>query len=161
MTAVLNLASVGAAFGVLALVFQRSWADGILGYTSSGFVVDWIPLFTLVVLMGLSMDYQVFVLSPVREGVARGLPPRLAVESGVSHTAGSVTSAAAVMVSIFAISASLSILEMKRIGIGLAAAVLIDATLVRVVILPALLVMLGKVAWWPTRISRPVAEPVS
>jgi RND superfamily putative drug exporter len=160
ITTVLNLASVGAAFGVLALVFQHSWADSLLGYTSSGFVVDWIPLFTFVVLMGLSMDYHVFVLSRVREGIKRGLPPKLAVEAGVSQTAGVVTSAAAVMVSIFAIFASLSLLEMKQIGIGLAAAVFIDATLVRIVILPAILVLMGKVAWWPMRVRRPAAEPV-
>jgi RND superfamily putative drug exporter len=160
ITTLLNLASVGAAFGVLTLVFQHSWANGLLGYTSSGFVVDWIPLFTFVVLMGLSMDYHVFVLSRVREGVARGLPPRLAVEAGVSRTAGVVTSAAAVMVSVFAIFASLSMLEMKQIGVGLAAAVLIDATLIRVVLLPAMLALLGKVAWWPSRVRRPAAQPV-
>ncbi len=141
-------------------MFQHSWANGLLGYTSSGFIVDWIPLFTFVVLMGLSMDYHVFVLSRVREGIQRGLPPKLAVEAGVSQTAGVVTSAAAVMVSIFAIFASLSLLEMKQIGIGLAAAVLIDATLVRIVILPAILVLMGKLAWWPMRVRRPAAEPV-
>ncbi len=160
ITTLLNLLSVGAAFGVLTLVFQHSWADGLLGYTSSGFVVDWIPLFTFVVLMGLSMDYHVFVLSRVREGLQRGLPPKLAVEAGVSQTAGVVTSAAAVMVSIFAIFAGLSLLEMKQIGIGLAAAVFIDATLVRIVMLPSILVLMGRAAWWPMRVRRPEAEPI-
>ena len=155
LTTALNLASVGAAFGVLTLVFQHSWADGLLGYTSSGFVVSWIPLFTFVVLMGLSMDYHVFVLSRVREFVVRGLPPRLAVEYGVSQTAGVVTSAAAVMVSVFAIFASLSLLELKQIGVGLAVAVLVDATLVRIVLLPAALVLLDHRAWWPMRSQRP------
>jgi RND superfamily putative drug exporter len=161
ITTALNLASVGAAFGVLTLVFQHSWAEGLLGFTSSGFVVDWIPLFTFVVLMGLSMDYHVFVLSRVREGIAKGLPPKIAVEAGVSQTAGVVTSAAAVMVSIFAIFASLSLLEMKQIGVGLAAAVFIDATLVRIVILPAILVLLGRAAWWPMRVRRPAARQVA
>ncbi len=160
ITTLLNLLSVGAAFGVLTLVFQHSWADGLLNYTSPGFIVSWIPLFTFVVLMGLSMDYHVFVLSRVREGIARGLPPRVAVESGVSQTAGVVTSAAAVMVSVFAIFASLSMVEMKQIGVGLAAAVLIDATLVRVVMLPSILVLLGRAAWWPMRVRRPVSVPV-
>ena len=155
VTTALNLASVGAAFGVLTLVFQHSWANGLLGYTSSGFVVDWIPLFMFVVLMGLSMDYHVFVLSRVREGVRRGLPPKVAVEAGVSQTAGVVTSAAAVMVSVFAIFASLSMLEMKQLGVGLAVAVFIDATLVRVILLPAALSLLGRWAWFPGRIGKP------
>jgi RND superfamily putative drug exporter len=160
ITTLLNLGSVGAAFGVLTLVFQHSWADGLLNYTAPGFIVSWIPLFTFVVLMGLSMDYHVFVLSRVREGIGRGLPPRVAVEAGVSQTAGVVTSAAAVMVSLFAIFASLSMVEMKQIGVGLAAAVLIDATLVRVVILPSILTLLGRAAWWPMRVRRPAAETV-
>lgn len=160
LTTLLNLLSVGAAFGVLTLVFQHSWADGLLGYTSSGFVVSWIPLFTFVVLMGLSMDYHVFVLSRVREYVVGGLPPRLAVEYGVSQTAGVVTSAAAVMVSVFAIFASLSLLELKQIGVDLAVAVLIDATLVRVVLLPAALILLGHLAWWPMRTPQSKAAAV-
>jgi RND superfamily putative drug exporter len=121
----------------------------------------------LVVLVGLSMDYHVFVLSRVREGLDRGLSPRLAVEAGVSQTAGIVTSAAAVMVSVFAIFATLSLVELKQIGVGLAVSVLVDATLVRVVMMPALLVVLGRVAWWPARpapwltsVVEPVLEPV-
>jgi RND superfamily putative drug exporter len=160
LTTVLNLLSVGAAFGVLTLVFQHSWAEGLLGFTSSGFVVDWIPLFMFTVLVGLSMDYHVFVLSRVREGIARGLPPRLAVEAGVSETAGVVTSAAAVMVSVFAVFATLSMLEMKQMGVGLAVAVLVDATIVRVVMLPSLLALLGRAAWWPARPRRLELEQV-
>jgi putative drug exporter of the RND superfamily len=163
ITTVLNLASVAAAFGVLTLVFQNSWAEGLLDFRSQGFVIDWIPLFMFVVLIGLSMDYHVFVLSRVREGIQRGLPPKLAVESGVTETAGVVTSAAAVMVSVFAVFATLSMIEMKQMGVGLAVAVLIDATLVRVVMLPSLLVVLGRAAWWPARLPRPtmvnVEEP--
>jgi RND superfamily putative drug exporter len=165
ITTVLNLASVAAAFGVLTLVFQHTWAENLLGFHSSGFVVDWIPLFMFVVLIGLSMDYHVFVLSRVREGINRGLPPKLAVEAGVSETAGVVTSAATVMVSVFAVFATLSLLEMKQMGVGLAVAVLLDATLVRVVMLPSLLVILGKAAWWPARPPKvaltPVVEPES
>jgi len=160
VTTVLNLLSVAAAFGVLTLVFQHTWAEGLLGFHSSGFVVDWIPLFMFTVLVGLSMDYHVFVLSRVREGIVRGLPPRLAVEAGVSETAGVVTSAATVMVSVFAVFATLSLLEMKQMGVGLAAAVLLDATLVRVVMLPSLLVLLGRAAWWPARPRRLDLEQV-
>ncbi|MET0929186.1 MAG: MMPL family transporter [Aeromicrobium sp.] len=139
LTTALNLLSVGAAFGVLTLVFQHSWADGLLDYTSSGHVIDWIPLFCFVVLIGLSMDYHVFVLSRVREGLRRGLPYEQAVEFGIRETASVVTSAAAVMVSVFAVFATLDMLEMKQMGVGLSVAILLDATLVRLVLLPALL----------------------
>jgi len=142
LTTALNLLSVGASFGVLTLVFQHSWADGLLGYESSGFVVDWIPLFCFVVLVGLSMDYHVFVLSRVREGLRQGLPYERAVEFGIRETASVVTSAAAVMVSVFAVFAVLGMLEMKQMGVGLSVAILLDATLVRLVLLPALLLML-------------------
>ncbi|WP_328525916.1 MMPL family transporter [Kribbella sp. NBC_00359] len=154
VTTLLNLASVGACFGVLALVFQHSWAEGILGFTSAGFVVSWIPLFLFVILVGLSMDYHVFVLGRIREGVAEGLNPQEAVRKGITESAGVVTSAAAVMVSVFAVFATLSMLEMKQMGVGLAIAVLIDATLVRIVILPSIMVLLGRKAWWPNRLHR-------
>jgi putative drug exporter of the RND superfamily len=160
ISSVLNLASVGAAFGILTLVFQHAWFSGSLDFTSPGFVIDWIPLFVLVVLVGLSMDYHVFVLSRVREHVERGLPTRLAVQRGIADTAGVVTSAAAVMVSVFAIFATLSMLEMKMMGVGLSAAILLDATLIRLVILPAALVLLGERVWWPGRPVRPRGEPV-
>jgi putative drug exporter of the RND superfamily len=117
-------------------------------------------LFVLVVLVGLSMDYHVFVVSRVREYVDRGFPTRVAVQRGVSDTAGVVTSAAAVMVSVFAIFATLSMLEMKMMGVGLSAAILLDATLVRLVLLPAALVLLGERAWWPSRPRRPQGAPV-
>jgi RND superfamily putative drug exporter len=147
VTTLLNLASVGLAFGVLTLVFQHGWLEGALDFSSPGFVIDWIPLFVFVVLVGLSMDYHVFVLSRVREHVDHGLPHRLAVEWGVRDTAGVVTSAAAVMVSVFAIFATLSMLEMKMLGVGLSVAILADATLIRVVMLPAILALLGHRAW--------------
>jgi RND superfamily putative drug exporter len=160
VSTVLNLASVGVAFGVLTLVFQHGWGSGPLDFTSPGFVIDWLPLFVMVVLVGLSMDYHVFVISRIREHVRRGLPARLAVEQGVADTAGVVTSAAAVMVSVFAIFATLSMMEMKMMGVGLAAAILIDATLIRLVMLPAILVLMGERAWWPLKPTRPLGEIV-
>jgi RND superfamily putative drug exporter len=160
LSSVLNLASVAVAFGLLTLVFQHGWFEGALDFTSPGFVIDWLPMFILVVLVGLSMDYHVFVLSRIREHVRNGLPARLAVEKGVNNTAGVVTSAAAVMVSVFAIFATLSMLEMKMMGVGLAAAILLDATVVRLVLLPAALVLLGDRAWGRgTR--RPVGDQVT
>ena len=161
VSCVLNLASVGVAFGLLSLVFQHGVGEGLLDFRSPGFVIDWIPLFVLVVLVGLSMDYHVFVLSRVREHVQRGLPARLAVEKGIADTAGVVTSAAAVMVSVFAIFATLSMLEMKMMGVGLSAAILVDATIIRLVMLPAILVLLGERAWWPGTISPPRGEFVT
>jgi len=155
LSTLLNLASVGAAFGLLTLVFQHGWFEGALDFTSPGFVIDWLPLFVLVVLVGLSMDYHVFVVSRIREHVRTGLPTRLAVARGVADTSGVVTSAAAVMVSVFAIFATLSMMEMKMIGVGLATAVLLDATLIRQVVLPAALALLGDRAWWPARARAP------
>ena len=156
----LNLVSVGVAFGVLTLVFQHGWLEGLLDFTSPGFVIDWIPLFVLVVLVGLSMDYHVFVMSRIRELVGRGLPTRLAVEQGIRDSASVVTSAAAVMVSVFAIFATLSMLEMKMMGVALATAILVDATLIRLVMLPAALVLLGERVWWPRRPAAPLGEVV-
>jgi putative drug exporter of the RND superfamily len=162
LTTVLNLLSIGTAFGVMVLVFQHSWADGLLGYTSQGFLVDWVPVFCFVVLIGLSMDYHVFVLSRVREAVASGMPYAQAVRDGIRDTAGVVTSAAAVMVSVFAVFATLSMVEMKQMGIGLSVAILIDATLIRLVLLPAMLLLLERPltkAWAPTVVAPKVHEP--
>lgn len=150
----INLLSAAAAFGVLVGVFQHSWAEGILKFHSTGFVVSWIPLFLFAVLFGLSMDYHVFVVSRIREGVQRGLSTKDAVEQGITRSAGVVTSAAVVMVSVFAIFATLSMMEMKQLGIGLAAAVLIDAVVVRIVVLPSIMVLLGRANWWPSRLGR-------
>jgi RND superfamily putative drug exporter len=150
LTTALNLASVGIAFGVLTLVFQRGLGERLLDFSSTGFVIEWVPLFVFVVLVGLSMDYHVFVLSRIREGIQHGLSPRHAVESGVTQTAGVVTSAAAVMVSVFAIFATFGMLAMKMMGVGLSVAVVADATLIRIVMLPALLTLLGPRAWGRT-----------
>ena len=160
VSTLLNLVSVGVAFGVLTLVFQHGWLEDALGFTSPGFVIDWIPLFVLVVLVGLSMDYHVFVTGRIRELVGRGMPTRLAVEKGIRDSASVVTSAAAVMVSVFAIFATLSMLEMKMMGVALSVAILVDATIIRLVMLPAALVLLGERVWWPRRPARPAGEVV-
>jgi RND superfamily putative drug exporter len=160
ITALVNLLSAAAAFGVLVLVFQHTWAEGILGFHSTGAVINWIPLFTFAVLFGLSMDYHVFVLSHVREAAERGLSPRAAVREGIVRSAGTVTSAAVVMVSVFAIFASLHMVEMKELGLGLAVAVLVDAVVVRGIVLPSLLTLLGKRAF-PKRPRTAAESPVS
>ncbi len=148
-TAAVNLLSAGAAFGVLVLVFQHTWAQGLLGFTSTGAVINWIPLFTFAVLFGLSMDYHVFVISRIREAVQSGVPTREAVRVGITSSAGTITSAAVVMVSVFAIFAGLHMIEMKEMGVGLAVAVLVDALVVRAVVLPSLMTLLGRWNWWP------------
>jgi RND superfamily putative drug exporter len=160
VTAFVNLLSAGAAFGVLVLTFQHTWAQGLLGFRSTGAVIAWIPLFTFAVLFGLSMDYHVFVVSRIREAAASGLPMRAAVRQGVLRSAGTVTSAAIVMVSVFAIFASLHMVEMKEIGVGLSVAVLIDAVIVRAIVLPSLLTLLGRATWWPGRLPVVPSVPV-
>lgn len=156
---VLNGLSAAAAFGVLSLVFQHEWAEGLLGFQSNGALIAWIPLFVFVVLVGLSMDYHVFVVSRIREAALRGMPTRDAVRHGVTRSAGVVTSAAAVMVSVFSVFAFLSMIEMKEMGIGLAAAVLIDAMIIRILVLPSLMCLLGKANWWPSKAVRRAAQP--
>ena len=153
----LNLLSVGAAFGALVLIFEHSWAQGLLGFTSDGTVVTWLPLFAFAVLFGLSMDYTVLVVSRVLEGIGQGLPLRQAAAEGVSATAGAVSSAALVMVAVFSVFATLRALEFKELGVGLALAILIDATLVRGVALPAAITLVTDRSW--ARRRRPAAEP--
>src|SRR3954447_7304548 len=148
---VLNLLSVGAAYGVLKLVFQDGRLEGVLGYKSVGGITSWLPLFLFVILFGLSMDYHVFILSRVREAVDRGEPTQDAVAHGIKSTAGVVTSAAVVMVAVFSVFATLSMIEFKQMGVGLAVAVLIDATLVRAVLLPATMKLLGERNWYLPR----------
>jgi RND superfamily putative drug exporter len=145
---VLNLLSVGAAYGILVAVFQHSWAEGLLGFKSDGAIESWLPIFLFVVLFGLSMDYHVFILSRVRELWEKGASTEQAVEQGITETAGVVTSAAIVMVAVFAIFASLSGIDMKQLGVGLATAILLDATLVRGVLLPATMKLLGEHNWY-------------
>jgi len=145
---VLNLLSVGAAYGVLVAVFQWGWGESLLGFQSNGGIASWLPIFMFVILFGLSMDYHVFILSRVREAYDRGMSTADAVEHGITTTAGVVSSAALVMVGAFAVFALMPILDMKEMGIGLAAAVLIDATIVRAVLLPATMRLLGDANWY-------------
>jgi uncharacterized membrane protein YdfJ with MMPL/SSD domain len=144
----LNLLSVGAAYGVLVIVFQNGNLENLLGFTSNGGVTNWLPLFLFVVLFGLSMDYHVFILSRVRELHERGLSTDEAVKLGIASTAGTVTSAAAVMVAVFLVFVTLSFLDFKQMGLGLAVAVLIDATIIRGIMLPAAMKLLGDWNWY-------------
>src|SRR3954463_15736735 len=143
----LNLLSVGAAYGVLTWIFQDGHLESVLGFRSVGGITSWLPLFLFVILFGLSMDYHVFVLSRIREAVDGGMKTDDAVAHGIKSTAGVVTSAAIVMVAVFSIFATLSMTEFKQMGVGLAVAILIDATLVRAVLLPAAMKLLGEGNW--------------
>jgi RND superfamily putative drug exporter len=161
---VLNLLSVGASYGLLTWIFQDGRFEKTLGYNANGGIASWLPIFLFVILFGLSMDYHVFILSRVREAFDRGMKTEDAVAHGIKSTAGTVTSAAIVMVVVFATFATQSGIEMKELGIGLAAAILIDATIVRAVLLPAAMKLLGKWNWylpsklqWLPRVSH---EPV-
>ncbi|WP_460106230.1 MMPL family transporter [Streptomyces sp. YKOK-J1] len=145
---VLNLLSVGAAYGILVAVFQHGWGASLVGAEGVGAIVTWLPLFLFVILFGLSMDYHVFVVSRIREARLRGLGTRDAIQHGVVTTAGVVTSAAVIMVAVFAIFGTLSMQSMKQMGVGLAAAVLIDATVIRGVLLPAVMALLGERNWY-------------
>lgn len=160
LTAALNVLSVAAAYGVLVLVFQHEWAEGVLGFESNGAVVSWLPLILFVVLYGLSMDYHVFVLSRVREGVKLGGSTHAAIRHGILSSAGVVTTAAVIMVAVFAVFATLSTLDMKQLGVGLAVAILLDATLIRGVLLPAALALFGERAW-PAPPSSPQSSPAA
>jgi RND superfamily putative drug exporter len=144
----LNLLSVGAAYGLITLIFQDGHLQGPLGFTSFGGIIPWVPLFMFVFLFGLSMDYHVFILSRIRELRAGGRSHCEAVVGGVSACSGVVTSAAVIMVAVFSIFATLSLIELKMIGVGLASAVLIDATIVRGILVPAALALLGERSWY-------------
>ena len=169
---VLNLLSVAAAYGVLVWVFQDGHGQGLLHFHSAHAITSWLPLFMFVLLFGLSMDYHVFILSRIRENHLAGQSTDRAVSNGIKSTAATVTAAATVMVMVFLIFASLSSVSMKETGIGLAVAVLLDATIVRVVLLPASMKLLGEWNWympsWLEWIPRfgakpavtPVAQPV-
>ncbi len=148
---VLNLLSVGAAYGVVIAIFQWGWGENILNFQSNGGIASWLPIFMFVILFGLSMDYHVFILSRIREAFDRGMTTEDAVAHGIKTTAGTVSSAALVMVGAFGIFATLPFLDFKEMGIGLAAAVLIDATIVRAVLLPASMKLLGEWNWYLPR----------
>ncbi|WP_405868142.1 MMPL family transporter [Streptomyces sp. NBC_00005] len=144
----LNLLSVGAAYGVLVAVFQHGWGASLVGAEGVGAIITWLPLFLFVILFGLSMDYHVFVVSRIREARLRGRTTKDAIQHGVVTTAGVVTSAAVIMVAVFAIFGTLSMQSMKQMGVGLAVAVLIDATIIRGVLLPAVMALLGERNWY-------------
>ena len=148
---VLNLLSVGASYGVLVAVFQWGWGASLLGFESGGAIVSWLPMFMFVILFGLSMDYHVFILSRIKELVDRGVETEAAVERSILSTAGTVTAAAVVMVAVFGIFAGLRLIEMKEAGFGLAVAVSIDATIIRGVLLPAAMKLLGEWNWYLPR----------
>jgi uncharacterized membrane protein YdfJ with MMPL/SSD domain len=147
----LNLLSVGAAYGVLVMVFQYGWGADLLGFQTNGAIVSWLPLFLFVVLFGLSMDYHVFILSRVKELHDAGVPTEEAIRLAITRTAATVTSAAIIMVAVFGLFATLSLIMMQQMGFGLAVAVLIDATVVRAVLLPATMKLLGERNWYLPR----------
>jgi uncharacterized membrane protein YdfJ with MMPL/SSD domain len=144
----LNLLSIAAAYGVMVLVFQHGWGKGVLGFESTAGIDAFLPIFMFVILFGLSMDYHVFIISRMREAYDRGMTTEQAITHGIKTTAGVVTSAAIVMVCVFAVFATLSMLIFKQFGVGLAAAILIDATIVRAVLLPATMKLLGDWNWY-------------
>jgi uncharacterized membrane protein YdfJ with MMPL/SSD domain len=159
----LNLLSVGAAYGVLVAVFQRGWLADVLGFQTNGAIVSWLPLFLFVILFGLSMDYHVFILSRIKELHDAGESTEDAIRFAITRTAGTVTSAALIMVAVFGLFATLSLIMMQQLGFGLAVAVLMDATIVRAVLVPATMKLLGERNWylpdWLGRLDRsaPVA----
>jgi uncharacterized membrane protein YdfJ with MMPL/SSD domain len=150
-TIFLNLLSVAAAYGALTAVFVHGWGAALIGTQAPGAIESWIPLFVFVVLFGLSMDYNVFVVSRIKEAHDRGMPTRQAVAHGIRTTAGVVTSAAVIMVAVFAVFGSLSLQQFKQLSVGLAVAVLLDATVVRGVLLPSVMALLGDRNWYLPR----------
>jgi uncharacterized membrane protein YdfJ with MMPL/SSD domain len=147
----LNLLSVAASYGLLKLVFQDGHGEKLLGFESNGAVTSWLPLFLFVILFGLSMDYHVFILSRVRESWKRGMSTENAVASGIKSTAGTITAAAIIMVAVFAEFATSSSLDTKQMGVGLAFAIFVDATIIRGVLLPATMKLLGDWNWYLPR----------
>jgi uncharacterized membrane protein YdfJ with MMPL/SSD domain len=165
---ILNLLSVGAAYGVMVAVFQHGWGASLVATHGVGAIEAWLPLFVFVVLFGLSMDYHVFVVSRIREAHDRGASTSDAVASGIRSTAGAVTSAAAIMVAVFGVFGTLSMQDFKQMGVGLSVAVLLDATIVRAVLLPSVMKLLGDRNWylprwlsWLPKISHAEESPVS
>jgi uncharacterized membrane protein YdfJ with MMPL/SSD domain len=150
-TITLNLLSVAAAYGAMVAVFQHGWGAALIGTRAPGAIESWIPLFVFVVLFGLSMDYNVFVVSRIKEAHDHGMPTAAAVAHGIRITAGVVTSAAVIMVAVFAVFGTLSLQQFKQLSVGLAVAVLLDATVVRGVLLPSAMALLGDRNWYLPR----------
>ena len=158
LSILLNLLSVGAAYGVLTLVFQDGFLAPLLGFTPYGGILDWLPLFLFVVLFGLSMDYHIFILSRIRERRLRGASPRDAIVGGTATSSGVVTGAALIMTGVFGVFVSLAAVEYKMLGLGMAVAILLDATVVRGVLLPAALALLGR-RLWPANDAEMLKDP--
>jgi RND superfamily putative drug exporter len=148
---VMNLMSVGAAYGVVVALFQWGWGAELFGFRAEGFIQAFVPLFLFSVLFGLSMDYEVFLMTRMREEWERTGSNEHAVTKGLERTGRTVTSAALIMVVVFAAFTGSRLLAFKAMGFGLAAAVLIDATVVRVVAVPATMRLLGRWNWWLPR----------
>ena len=153
----LNLLSTGAAFGLLVLVFQDGHGADLLGF-KPGPIEAFVPVFIFTILFGLSMDYHVFILTRIKEARDHGLSSNEAVARGIAITAGTITSAAAIMVTVFAVFVTLELVIIKQLGFGLAVAVLLDATIVRSVLLPATMRLLGEWNWWLPRFLRWLPE---
>ena len=147
----LNFLSVTAAYGLITVIFQDGRLQGLLGYTSSGAITPWVPLFLFTFLFGISMDYHVFILSRIRELRRRDGTTAGAVTAGIASSAGVVSSAALIMVAVFSIFIGMGQVELKMLGVGLAAAILLDATIVRGVLLPAAMTLLGDRCWYLPR----------
>jgi uncharacterized membrane protein YdfJ with MMPL/SSD domain len=165
----LNLLSLSAAFGVIVAVFQHGWGASLVMTHGVGAIESWLPLFAFVILFGLSMDYHVFVVSRIKEAHDSGLSTKAAVSRGIRASAGVVTSAAVIMVAVFAVFGTLSLQDFKQLGVGLAVAILLDATVVRAVLLPSVLTLLDERTWWlprwlsflPDGELAPAAEPTT
>jgi RND superfamily putative drug exporter len=149
--ALLNLLSIGAAYGVLVIVFQWGWGTGLIGLETTVPVVSFIPMFMFAILFGLSMDYEVFLLSRVREEYVRTGDNGRAVIGGIAGTARVITSAALIMIAVFGGFVLGDDPVVKMMGLGLATAVLVDATIVRVVLVPATMQLVGDANWWLPR----------
>ena len=147
----LNLLSTAAAFGIMVLVFHEGWFADQLGIVPGGVIESWVPIFVFTILFGLSMDYHLFILTRIKEARDRGLDSRAAVARGISVTSGTITSAASIMVVVFAVFVTFSFVFIQQLGLGLAVAVFIDATLIRSVLLPATMTLLGDWNWWLPR----------
>jgi RND superfamily putative drug exporter len=146
--AIMNLLSVGAAYGVVAMMVQGGWLGGLLGVDEPVPVPSFIPMMMFAILFGLSMDYEVFLLSRIREEYVRTGDNATAVADGLAHTARVITAAAGIMISVFLAFVLADEVFLKMIGIGLATAILVDATIVRMVLVPATMELLGDANWW-------------
>jgi len=151
----MNLLSVAAAYGILVAIFQYGWVDGLFGFESLGYINTMTPPFLLAIVFGLSMDYEVFLLSRIRERYEATGDNRRAVAEGLRASAGTISSAALIMVTVFAVFAAAGVPSIKEIGVGLAVAIALDATLVRLVLVPATMELMGRWNWWlPKRMDR-------